>query len=158
MSFMFLPVNHILSCCPAALDQGRLTWRHDSVLNQLVRSIEGLLEDGQRLFADLPGKLANTNPPATIPPNISSTTDRPDLVVVSDTEVSVLELTICQCCTREKGDQVCPSGLGPGGKRLGGHLRDSGNWHSVWVTSPKTLQNRYFVSSLLSILLALNSY
>ncbi len=66
-----------------------------TVLNQLVRSIEGLLVDGQRLFADHPaGKLANTNPPATIPPNISSTTDRPNLVVVSDTEVSVLELTI----------------------------------------------------------------
>ncbi len=32
-----------------------------------------------------------------------------------------------QCCKR---DQVCPSGLGSGGKRLGSHLRDSGNWHS----------------------------
>ena len=29
-------VHHILSGCPTALDQGRLTWRHDSVLNILV--------------------------------------------------------------------------------------------------------------------------
>ena len=29
-------VSHILSSCPTALEQGRLTWHHDSVLKQLV--------------------------------------------------------------------------------------------------------------------------
>jgi len=28
--------NHILTGCPAALDQGRYTWRRDSVLHVLV--------------------------------------------------------------------------------------------------------------------------
>ena len=30
----------ILSTCPEALEQGRYTWRHDSVLQSLVRSLE----------------------------------------------------------------------------------------------------------------------
>ena len=87
-------VNHILSCCPAALDQGRLTWHHNSVLNHFVHSIAGHLEVDQHLYADLPGRLAIVNPPATIPPSISSTSDRPELVLVSDAEISILELTI----------------------------------------------------------------
>ena len=31
-------INHILNFCPTALNQGRLTWRHDSVLSKLVGS------------------------------------------------------------------------------------------------------------------------
>ena len=68
-------------------------------MNQLVGSIEDLLEDGQSLhvyvYADHPGRLANINPPSTIPSNISSTSDRHDLVLVSETEISILELTLC---------------------------------------------------------------
>ena len=47
------------------------------------------------LFADLPGRLANSSPPATIPPSISTTSSRPDLVLVSERELYLLELTIC---------------------------------------------------------------
>ena len=32
-------VRHILNYCPVSLDQGGLTWRHDSVLNQLVTTV-----------------------------------------------------------------------------------------------------------------------
>lgn len=95
-SLMSPTVSHILSCCPTALDQGRLTWRHDSVLNQLACSLDRLKGADQHLFVDLPGRLACTYPPATIPPSISSTTDRPDLVLISEKEISILELTICQ--------------------------------------------------------------
>ena len=47
------------------------------------------------LFADLPGRLANSSPPATILPSISTTSSRPDLVLVSERELYLLELTIC---------------------------------------------------------------
>ena len=70
-----------------------LGWRHDSVLKQLVCSLDNLLNHNQILHTDLPGRLANMFPPATIPPNISSTLDRP---VISNTEISILELTICK--------------------------------------------------------------
>ena len=52
-------------------------------------------EVGQSLYADLPRRLANNNPPSTIPTNSSTTPNRSDLVLVSDTEISILELTIC---------------------------------------------------------------
>jgi hypothetical protein len=43
----------------------------------------------------LVSKLANSSPPATIPPNITTTSSRPDLVLVCGNEISILELTIC---------------------------------------------------------------
>ena len=55
-----------------------------------------MLEDDQSIYADLRGRLANINPPSAIPPNISTTSDRPDLIFVSETEISLLELRICR--------------------------------------------------------------
>ena len=86
---------HILNNCQTALVQGRYTWRHDSVLKQIVQKFRNVLSEGQALYADLPGFLANTSPPATIPLNLSSTSDRPDLVVISPDEIGILELTVC---------------------------------------------------------------
>ena len=50
---------HILNGCPVALNQGRYTWRHDSVLSCLSPN----LENDQRLYADLPGHRASDSPP-----------------------------------------------------------------------------------------------
>ena len=72
-----------------------------TILNQLVCLIEDMLAIGQSLHAYLPGRLANTNHSSTIPPNIFATCDRLDLVLVSDTEISILELTIS--CNSPKG-------------------------------------------------------
>ena len=58
---------HILNNCQTALVQGRYTWRHDSVLKQIAQRFRNVLSEGQALYADLPGFLANTSPPATIP-------------------------------------------------------------------------------------------
>ena len=44
--------GHILSACPKALEQGRYTWRHDSVLLSLVKSLEKVLPNVQ-IYADL---------------------------------------------------------------------------------------------------------
>ena len=54
-----------------------------------------VLSEGQALYADLPGFLENTSPPATIPLNLLSSSDRPDLVIISPDEIGILELTVC---------------------------------------------------------------
>jgi len=89
--------TYILSGCPEALNQGRLTWRHDSVLQQIVKGVTKFLDKGEKVFADLPNLLATSSPPSTIPPELCSTSCRPDLVVWSpDTdEIRILELTVC---------------------------------------------------------------
>ena len=47
------------------------------------------------VYADLPGWVASTSPPSTLPSSISSSSFRPDLVVPNSEEVIILELTIC---------------------------------------------------------------
>ena len=85
---------HILNGCPTALNQGRYTWHHDSVLQAIARSVKALLNPSQGLYADLSGLRACSNPPATIPTNFSPSSDRPDLVIVSGSDLTILELTI----------------------------------------------------------------
>jgi len=82
---------HILNGSPEALNQGRFSWRHDSVLNGLVLP---KIDGSTKMFADLPGKRASDSPPATIPADISTTTSRPDLVLIAGPEVTFLELTV----------------------------------------------------------------
>ena len=86
---------HILNNCQTALDQGRYIWRHNSVLKQIVTGFRSALFEGQALYADLPGFLANSSPPATILVNLSLTSDRLDLVTISPDEIGILELTVC---------------------------------------------------------------
>ena len=50
-------ILHILNGCPVALNQGRYTWRHDSVLAYIVSFLSPLLDDDQTLYADLPGHI-----------------------------------------------------------------------------------------------------
>ena len=87
-------VHHILSNCPEALKQGRYTWRHDCALTVLALGLKRHLEPDVNLFVDLPDLRANDNPPATIPLEILDTSARPDIVVISQREIVLLELTI----------------------------------------------------------------
>ena len=85
--------NHILTGCSIALGQGRYTWRHDSVLQVLVRNFKKDLPPCYKIYADLPGYQESVSPPSTIPPHITSTLSRPDLVVVSTDSIALLELS-----------------------------------------------------------------
>ena len=85
---------HILNGCQEALIQGRYTWRHDSVLNCLLSSVRETLPATAHLYADIPTRRASESPPATIPTNISATQARPDMVLIEDLSVNLLELTI----------------------------------------------------------------
>ena len=86
--------SHILNGCQTALTQGRFTWRHDSVLNKLVNMIQPLIPSSCQIYADIPSWRASDSPPATLPNNISTSTLRPDLVLILNNNITILELTI----------------------------------------------------------------
>ena len=48
--------THILNGCPKALNQGRFSWRHDSLLNCLVSQVLSKIDGSTKTFTDLPGK------------------------------------------------------------------------------------------------------
>ena len=84
---------HVLSNCSTALTQGRLTWRHNSVLRSIIDLIQPHLKVGMSLFSDMPGYQAPQG--GTIPPHILVTALKPDICVISSSsqEVIVFELT-----------------------------------------------------------------
>ena len=84
---------HILSNCTVALDQGRFTWRHDSVLSTIISFINLRLRPGFALFSDLQGYQAPGG--GVIPPNILVTNLRPDIVLINEVsrEIVLFELT-----------------------------------------------------------------
>ena len=84
---------HVLSNCSVSLDQGRYTWRHNSVLSSIIKAIRPLLDSSFVLFSDIPGFEAPHG--GTIPPHILVTNLRPDLFIVSETKSTALvfELT-----------------------------------------------------------------
>ena len=51
------------------------------------------LHSSNHLFLDLPGKLASENPP-TNPNNLCYTTLKPDIVMLTDSQLRVVELTV----------------------------------------------------------------
>ena len=85
--------THILSNCTVALEQGRFTWRHNSVLSNIISLIRPCLSPGMQLFSDLPGFLAPNG--GSIPPHILVTNLKPDIFIVNEatSEVIVFELT-----------------------------------------------------------------
>ena len=93
---------HILTGCSTALDQGRYTWRHDSVLQVFVQGLQRDLPPCYKLYADLPGHLAGISPPSTVPSSLSlslsrslsSSLSRPDIVLISDDCITLLELSV----------------------------------------------------------------
>ena len=87
---------HIVNFCPVALKQGRYTWRHDSVLNEITKKLKSSSTNNTQIYADLPGHKINGS---TIPADIlvsSGEGSRPDLVLVNreKKEIALMELTI----------------------------------------------------------------
>ena len=84
---------HILACCSTALEQGRFTWRHDSVLTTIITFIKRGLRPGLTLFSDLPGFQAPHG--GVIPPHILVTPLKPDLFLVDEERRTIVmfELT-----------------------------------------------------------------
>ena len=78
-------LQHIVSSCKSYLEQGRYTWRHDSVLNFIANTLSGL--QSCSLYAGLPAFLS--------PSRITGDSLRPDLILISkNNNLYILELTI----------------------------------------------------------------
>ena len=89
-------LHHILNFCSVFLNQGRYTWRHNSVLNHLVLALGSAYSASDtppQIFADLHGHLSSSN--STIPSHVLPTSLRPDLVLLfPNRKIYYLELTV----------------------------------------------------------------
>ncbi len=76
------------------LEQGRYTWRHDSVLNILFQSLKLKTSNSDiDVFCDLPEQYPGIS---TIPNDIIITNQKPDIVILDrkNRKVTLVELTI----------------------------------------------------------------
>ena len=82
---------HVLSACPVALNQGRLTWRHDGIINYIAKSVD---ISKFSIYADIPEY--NTEAGGTIPPYLTVTADKPDIVIIDEKKkaAAIFELTV----------------------------------------------------------------
>ena len=81
-----------------SLDQGCYTWRHNSVLANIIRLVSPKLSEGWKLYSDLPGYLALGG--GSIPPNVLVTNLRPDIFVVNETSRLAIILFAAMCLRR----------------------------------------------------------
>jgi hypothetical protein len=72
--------GHILSNCQIMVNQGRYTYRHDSCLNFLYKTLKQDIPNDIEIYADLEGCRVNGG---TLPPDVALTTSRPDLVLIN---------------------------------------------------------------------------
>ena len=78
-------LQHVVSSCKSYLDQGRYTWRHDSVLNFIANTLSAL--PSCSIYADLPAFLS--------PSLVTGDSLRPDLLLITkNNTLHILELTI----------------------------------------------------------------
>ena len=78
-------LGHVVAGCKNYLDEGRYTWRHDSILHFLAKSLKTVNQSS--LYADLPDFKS--------PSVLTDAEHRPDLLIVtSDGLLYVLELTV----------------------------------------------------------------
>ena len=78
---------HVISWCPKALEDGRYTWRHNSVLYTLCHHLSVAVNSDDKLYADLVGFQT---------PTILFRQHRPDTcIVTSKGEICAIELTGC---------------------------------------------------------------
>ena len=100
---------HVVSGCKVHLQQGRYTWRHNSILATRFSKIEGLRD--LKVFADIPGY-----PCPTI---VTGTLKRPDVIIVYQEKIKLMHNfkdTVSPMCPTNDGIEdtehfllLCPS-------------------------------------------------
>ena len=82
--------NHYLNCCKVMLDTNRYTWRHNNIVNFIVKNVDSRF----KVFSDLPGWEAPGG--GTIPPELCVTNLKPDIVIqdTSTKTIHIYELTM----------------------------------------------------------------
>ena len=82
-------LQHVLNSCKVSLNLGKFTWRHDNIVRYICQSID---LSKCTLYADItPFSLAGGG---TMPPHIMVTSYRPDIVIISDKQMFIFELTV----------------------------------------------------------------
>ena len=87
---------HITSMCTVSLNQGRFTWRHDSVLSHLTTVVKSLATNQTEGFAD---KAGHQIIGGTIPADVlvsGGKGSKPDLVLINHAQkqIALMEHTI----------------------------------------------------------------
>jgi hypothetical protein len=102
---------HVLVYCKQTLDQGRLNWRHDSVLNHIAGCLKSALvwKSKVELYYDLDGLQAPDG--GSIPADVMVQAQRPDLVIIDRSvhgrhRIALVELT-CPWDTDAKRAKEC---------------------------------------------------
>jgi hypothetical protein len=85
-------LNHILNSCPVSLEQGRLTWRHNSILIHILKLLKVKFSSAT-VYSDIQG---HSTCGGTIPPNILVTKLKPDICVLHEDgdRIDLVELTV----------------------------------------------------------------
>ena len=81
---------HVLNGCKVALDQGKYTWRHDSILQYVADSLD---ESKYSFYVDIPGKQHSNG--GTMPTELLITALRPDITILDkkNKTFAIFELT-----------------------------------------------------------------
>ena len=120
-------VSHVLSACKVALNQGRYTYRHDSILSVLVCCISDFLSSYQPNLCSKPNHIQfvragekcpkkngfegilhsaddwslisdNTDKKLVVPPYLAITTLRPDILLISKRKKQVVIIELTSPC------------------------------------------------------------
>ncbi len=88
---------HTLNNCPTMLNDGRYTWRHNSVLSHMFTLAQNLSKETHWIIhSDLPDHNSKCDI-STVPTDICVTTQIPDIVMINrpHTIAILIELTVC---------------------------------------------------------------
>ena len=85
-------LSHVLNSCPVSVEQGRLTWRHNTILYHIINRFKSSFNSFS-VYADLPG---HSSGGGTIPPDIIITNLKPDMVLLHNDgkSIQLVELTV----------------------------------------------------------------
>ena len=87
-------LSHALNNCSVSLNQGRYTWRHDSILGHIVHCLQSSSKTSDvKLYADIKDM---TSCGGTIPADILPTSQRPDIYLHNEsTKMAIVaDLTV----------------------------------------------------------------
>ncbi len=80
---------HIVNGCKTALDQGRYTFRHNTIVSYLVKYLKENVNQDTKVFPDIKGSTTT----GTIPADIVPTAEKPDIVFLWITQRSLFRFS-----------------------------------------------------------------
>ncbi len=89
-------LHHVLNFCPVALEQGRYTYRHNSIIHHLIKTLQSHVESRNlnvKIYADIKDHGINGG---TVPSYVIATQQKPDICIIENDPkiVTLLELIV----------------------------------------------------------------